>query len=193
MLFEKTGPYLLHPPRNLKLRSAWVFFHDAHLELLRFNPRSGNARMTLRSTHISEHYGLAPETSYQLDFININFLSALTTRSKRNAPAPRDVKGADDKRREWFSRVRIQSMGWNAFERRIANDDDAETYDGDFITSPEVTSFQILVSTGGGNEWHQAYISSQSVACARSDGWEGSFDQLVAMGGAYWEAFGNGE
>jgi hypothetical protein len=91
---------------------------------------------------------------------------------------------------EYQAKGREHSVDWTALEGTL---EDSETvldvYEAELTSADGLLTLR-LVGALGGDDWHTLFLHAETLEFTASDGSPLTLDEFLALGRAYWDAFG---
>ena len=171
--------------------SLWESLHDGHIKRIESNALNRSIQLTLDSIHLKVFSKETPDLLWILEITGIKILNAL-----RHEPWPGPIptcKGLPYEEQEavskdYRSKARSVSADWSEFEMRVSTGS-FSVYNASIQRSETGVTLRLSGEISESDEWFEVSLSGESISVARSDGGPMSFEDLLQLGSAYWEAF----
>lgn len=106
---------------------------------------------------------------------------------------PENASGADREAllKDYYAKWRSESLSWPEFEAALATDP-LRISDACYVSGNDETTLRLGGFMDGDkfdDIYFDVFLSGKSLSASCRDGREFSFENLIALGGEYWEAF----
>jgi len=184
----------VHLPAEKQAQGLWDCLHDAALRTVRSDLLNRTVIMTFDAFYIREYHNLPEGTLF--DFIFDGVTSARVTTyaiwpGKFAVPKKASREEEDRLIKEYQSKWREESLGWNDFEKSLQKKEASLT-----VLDPELalTDSAVSIKIGGllNDKYHNMFIRASNLTIKRSDGKSLRLDDFIKLGREYWQAFSEG-
>jgi len=179
--------HLPHGVEPLTLEGA---LHDGTLCAIRSDRMACSVELVIDVAHLREHFGLDESMRVVL---RIDGVASVRAEQYEVWPGPRpELVGLSHAEQQqlvdaYRTKWRAVSVDWTEFEQRVSQES-LWILDAELALSDDSLTFTANGEVSD-NDWYKFFVSGRTLEIARTDGVPCSFDELRAMGTAYWDAF----
>ncbi len=185
----------IHLPPGTDPLSLWPCLHDARIHGATSDRLARTLHLDLDVFYIRKHHGLPDSFRFTLGMIDVE-----SARATQHILWPGECvvpagSSRDDERRiidEYRAKWREESFSWDDFERAAGSGEheilEASLVRGDRTSIHLSTCPTVATAT---NHAHEVFVRAEAMSLVGSDGTDFGIERFLAMGEAYWEAFGS--